>query len=125
MFFVGASWQAWGAHLLVAALAFVLLFAMYFVGAMGGGDVKLGSVVFLWAGPALALQVLVIIAWLGGIIAALGWLFDRKSLQKVTLRPWRIVSYGLSAKRGVPYGVALCAGGWYVLGQYYLALGVT
>jgi len=112
------GWPVVGWHVLTGLLAFVLLFILYVLGAMGGGDVKLGAAVYLWAGPALALPVTVIVAWLGGLLAIAGWLVDRPGLQRFTNRPWRSMSNALSARRGVPYGVALAVGGLFVLWRH-------
>lgn len=111
----GLDLQQVGSHLLVAALSFGVLFALFLLGAMGGGDVKLGTAVFLWAGPALAFPVLIIVAWTGGLVAVAGWLADRRVVRRITWRPVSCMQYALSAQRGVPYGVALAAGGLFVL----------
>jgi prepilin peptidase CpaA len=107
--------QQFGSHLLVAVLSFGVLFALFMLGAMGGGDVKLGAAVFLWAGPAQAFPVLVIVAWTGGLVAVMGWLADRQALQGLGWPPIRCLRHALSARRGVPYGVALAAGGLFIL----------
>lgn len=112
------SFSQLGMHVVVAIAAFVILLVLFIVGGMGGGDVKLGAVVFLWAGVPLGFAVLVIVALSGGVIGMLGWLADRKILQSITWQPVRVVCHGLSAKRGVPYGMALALGGMFVLGQY-------
>lgn len=111
----GLDLQQFGSHLLVAVLSFGVLFALFMLGAMGGGDVKLGAAVFLWAGPALAFPVLIIVAWTGGLVAVAGWLADREVLQGLNWPPFRCLRHALSARRGVPYGVALAAGGLFVL----------
>jgi prepilin peptidase CpaA len=87
------------------------------VGVMAGGDVKFGTAVLLWAGPALALPVVVIIAWTGGAVGVLGWLVDRRAARRwaAASRPLHRIFHALSARRGVPYGVALAAGGLYAL----------
>lgn len=121
----GPSWSARGfaLHLTVAALAFGVLFALFALGAMGGGDVKLGTAVLLWAGPGLALPVVVVVAWSGGLLAVAGWLLDRRVLRAVRWRPLRLVRHGLSARRGVPYGVAFVCGGMFILWQQYRVMG--
>lgn len=101
-------------HLLVGVLAFVVFFILFMRHAMGGGDVKLGAAVFLWAGPALALPVLLIMAVTGGIIGVVGWAVDYLPQQQ-GVGPLSCVRYGLSAQRGVPYGVGLALGGLFIL----------
>jgi len=116
------GWGAIGWHVVAGLLAFVVLFVLYVLGAMGGGDVKLGAAVYLWAGPAGAFPVTIIITWLGALLAVMGWLVDRPGLQRFTNRPWRCISNAVSAQRGVPYGLALAAGGLYVLWRHALLL---
>lgn len=123
--FLPYGWQAgfstgmWTAHLLVAGLAFLALLGLFVLGAMGGGDVKLGTAVLLWAGPLYALPVLVLIAWTGGGLALLGWLADRRWLVRRSGKWTGAMRHALSARRGVPYGVALAAGGIWLLWQYF------
>ena len=108
-------------HALVAGLGFIIMFALYAVGAMGGGDVKLGTVVCAWAGPASAMQVVSIICISGMVLALLGLLSDRlvtcRSVSGVG--PFRRIARALSAKRGVPYGIALSLGGVAALPEYW------
>lgn len=118
-----ADWQVLGWHIGVAALAFIVLFFMYLLGAMGGGDVKFGTAVLLWAGPGLALPVVTVVAWSGGVLAVVGWLLDRKAWRRLRWRPLRLARHALSPRRGVPYGVALACGGMFVLWQQYRVIG--
>lgn len=60
-----------------AALMFVVMLAFYSFGWMGGGDVKILAVAFLWAGLSGALQFAILLALFGGahsLAAKLGWL---------------------------------------------------
>lgn len=84
------GWAQFAVHALVGAATFLLLLLPFACGGFGGGDVKLATAVMLWAGALLGIG---------------GWLADRCA---VLLRRWR---EALSARRGVPYGVALVAGG--------------
>jgi prepilin peptidase CpaA len=72
----------------------ILLFAR---GWVGGGDVKLLASASVWAGPALVFDLLVIMALSGGVLAVLVMLRGRND-----------------AKRALPYGIAIAAGGVYV-----------
>ncbi|WP_323011646.1 A24 family peptidase [Castellaniella sp.] len=120
----GLSAQAIAWHLLIGLLAFVFMFALYVLGAMGGGDVKLGAVVYLWAGPDLTWPLTMIVAWGGGVLAILGWLADRRCAQRIGGRPGAGLLGAISAQKGVPYGVALAAGCLYVLWQHFKILGI-
>lgn len=97
-------------HAAVGGLAFLVMWGMFAMGWMGGGDVKLAAAVFLWAGPANALGIAAIVAICGLALAVCCLLAD--VLPRLALpRPMAAV-IGLFAKeRGVPYGIALSAGG--------------
>ncbi len=59
-----------------AALMFGVLLACYGLGGMGGGDVKILAVAFLWTGLSGALPFAILLALLSGahgIAAKLGW----------------------------------------------------
>lgn len=120
----GLSGQAIAWHLLIGLLAFVFMFALYVLGVMGGGDVKLGAVAYLWAGPGLAWPLTMIVAWIGCVLAVLGWLADRRCVQRMGGSPGACLFRAISAKKGVPYGVALAAGCLYVLWQHFKILGI-
>ncbi|OIQ90321.1 hypothetical protein GALL_277710 [mine drainage metagenome] len=103
----------WGAalgHVEVAALAFAVMLLFWRLGWIGGGDVKLTAPVFLWAGGGHALAVLFLIGLAGWAVVLLG--LAARSLLALPLPglPRRLLS-PLSLDRGVPYGIALAAGG--------------
>lgn len=108
------------AHLGVGVVAFVVLLLFFILNAMGGGDVKLGAAVFMWAGVGDWLPALLITAWLGGLIAVAGWLLDRPLIEGIRWAPVAALRCALSARRGVPYGVALVAAGLFVLWRHWL-----
>ncbi|MDX5628494.1 MULTISPECIES: prepilin peptidase [unclassified Brenneria] len=112
------SWIQFALHGLVAVVVFLLLLLPFVRGGIGGGDVKLGVAVMLWAGPQSAAAVLVAIGLVGALLGIAGWLADLladRKPQVASETPAResLPSFGhiLSARRGVPYGVALVAGG--------------
>lgn len=90
-----------------AALAVFLIFAgLFFVGAMGGGDVKMIGAVMLWVPLHLFMPTLFIMAIAGGILSAI-------MLVHIKLRP-------SDKPVEVPYGVAIAASGLWALHQHYL-----
>ncbi|KVN06989.1 peptidase A24 [Burkholderia stagnalis] len=93
-------------HVATAAAMLLLFGGMRHAGWLGGGDVKLAAAVFLWAGPALAFPVLVIVGACGTLcgIAMLAGGAWRRRAAPVRAAAGRGV-------RGVPYGVALALGG--------------
>lgn len=87
-------------------LASFLVGAFLFArGGLGGGDVKLLSVVGMWAGPHLWLPFISITALAGGVLALI-----------VVARAARTTGFRPRAWRGLtmPYGVAIACGGLYV-----------
>lgn len=96
--------------LAVGGAAFVVMTLFFALGWIGGGDVKLALPVFLWAGSENALAILVVVTACGTVLGLLGGVaayLCRFSLPVPVVRTLNIVS----ADRGVPYGVALSAGG--------------
>ncbi len=111
----------------VAGAIFVVGFIGFAFGKIGGGDVKLLAAMGLWAGPAAAIDYLVLTGLAGGALAfmyllpeiahAMTWLravAERRlpALQSVTVRTD-------VRKDGLPYGVAIAAGGLFVLWTRY------
>jgi len=101
-------WDGWA--LLAGAIAFGVTFGLYSLGVLGAGDSKLFTAVALFPGlghlPLLAFAV----ALVGGLIA----------LASLVARPTRaLVMLNLKGKgdfgRGIPYGVAIAAGGVLVM----------
>lgn len=87
-----------------AALAvFVAFAALFALGGMGGGDVKLIGALALWIDVRLLLSLLLVMSIVGGVIAA-GMLI-RKRLSKAEQNP------------EVPYGVAIAIAGLWALYQ--------
>jgi len=115
----------WLQHILVACVGFLVLLVLFAVGGMGGGDVKLGTAVLAWVGTQSLLNSLFVIGLTGLALALLGLLADRLALlssatgQGRVRSMWRSTLHALSAKRGVPYGVALAAGGLVALPAYW------
>lgn len=96
-------------HLLAAAAGFALLFPLYLLGSMGGGDVKMAAAVLLWAGPDRALPTIALIGLAGMGLAVLMLLLH----PLVARYPDAVPLSLLDKRRGVPYGVALSIGGAY------------
>ncbi|ABC38430.1 probable CpaA2 pilus assembly protein, putative [Burkholderia thailandensis E264] len=88
-------------HAAIGAIAFAFGAAMFRIGWIAGGDVKLAAVVFLWAGPAHAWPVAFAIG-VGGLAVGVVCIAARRAPRALA---W------FAPARGVPYGVALAAGG--------------
>ncbi len=91
----------------VAYLVFVVFFAMFCLGGMGGGDVKLGTATALWFSPMGSLKLVVAISIIGGVITLISW-FHHHKIRKA------------EGKTEVPYGVAIALGGLWLLAQRFL-----
>lgn len=90
----------------VALATFAVLAALFALKAMGGGDVKLLTALALWIEPSSFLQLVIVMALLGGILTILfgAWHIMRRQRDKLA----------------IPYGVAISMAGLWVLGTHYL-----
>ena len=93
-------------QLAVAAGVFMLLAAAFWIGMMGGGDVKLAAALALWFPPGATVQFLVIMSLAGGLLTV-GIMIAHR------LR-------GAVGRPEVPYGVAIAFGGLAILAQRFL-----
>ena len=85
---------------------FILFAGFFYVGAMGGGDVKLAGALALWFAPYATLVMLVITSIAGGVLTVIVLAIHRA--RKIEGRP------------EVPYGVAIAFGGLWLLAQRFL-----
>ncbi|WP_379547845.1 prepilin peptidase [Qipengyuania sp. DSG2-2] len=101
-----ALWPDVAMQVGVALLAFAILCGLFALRVMGGGDVKLLTVLALWIQPLFFLQLLVVMALAGGALCIVlgGWHMIRRQKDKLA----------------IPYGVAIAIGGWWVLGTHHL-----
>ena len=111
------SWSQLGLHVLISVLTFIITSIFFALRWMGGGDVKLWTAVMLWAGPQLALPVVIITTFAGAILGVLGWLAAWR-LRCAPHTFGRSVLRLISSDRGVPYGVALAIAGLFVIYAY-------
>lgn len=101
------------AHAGVALTAFAIGAGLFALRVMGGGDVKLIAAVGLWAGPALALPSLLMMALAGGALA-----LCMIAINAVRLR---LAVAGLATpgpmlkSLPLPYGLAIATAGLWVL----------
>lgn len=111
----------------VAALIFAVGFVGFVFGKIGGGDVKLLAATGLWAGPAAAADFLLLTGLAGGALAllyllpecahAMTWM--RSTLERKIPRLQSIAIASDVRTDGLPYGVAIAAGGVFVLCTRY------
>ncbi len=98
----------------VAAGVFVVLAATFYMGMMGGGDVKLAAALALWFKPYTTLKFLVIMSIAGGLLT-LVVLLIHKNRGKAPIE-----GDSPAAKPEVPYGVAIAIGALWILAQRFL-----
>ncbi|QVM83342.1 prepilin peptidase [Novosphingobium decolorationis] len=81
----GLGWWDVGFQLALALVTFVVTCALFVVRQMGGGDVKLLTALALWFAPAPFLQLVVLMALLGGAgsVAMAAWNLDRRPGESV------------------------------------------
>lgn len=99
-------WPDAAIRVAVAAGVFLLFAGFFYLGAMGGGDVKLAGALALWFAPMESALMLVLTSLAGGV------------LTMIVLAEWKI-----RKKQGrpeVPYGVAIAFGGLWLLAQRFL-----
>lgn len=97
---------AW--HLAAGASVFVLTFAAWSLGYIGGGDAKMLPAAALWVGFPQLVGLILIMAMAGGALALL--VINLKSLPlpvAALSHPWVV---RLQGSRHLPYGVAVAAG---------------
>lgn len=95
-----------GFTILGAAAMFLLGLALFAGGLMGGGDVKLLTVLSLWAEPSGLLMFLLVTSVAGGLLSIV-WLLPLRRLMAPVVG-W---SEGLRDNKQIPYGVAIAIGG--------------
>ena len=90
----------------IAVGVFVLLAGAFYIGMMGGGDVKLAAALALWFSPLSTLHFLVVMSLAGGVLT-LGLMAAHRMRSK-------------AGRPEIPYGVAIAFGGLVILAQRFL-----
>ena len=110
-------------HLAVGLAVFVVGYALWLGGTLGGGDAKLLGAVALWAGPEHAPSFLLVTACLGGVLALayLAFVHSKPILAYTACRlglPDRVAALALAENERaptLPYAVAIAGGGVWLL----------
>ena len=90
----------------MGVLVFLLFAGAFYINMMGGGDVKLAGALGLWFTPYETLSLIVMMSIIGGLLTLVV-----------------LAIHKLKRKEGrpeVPYGVAIAAGGMWLLAQRFL-----
>lgn len=101
-------WPGVALQLAVALGTFAVLAGLFALRAMGGGDVKLLTALALWIPPSPFLNLLILMALLGGVLTLV---FGAAHMMR--RRKGRIA---------IPYGVAISLAGLWIIGTNYLPM---
>jgi prepilin peptidase CpaA len=107
-------WPDAAIHVAVALGVFGLLAAAFYLGMMGGGDVKLAAALALWFHPFVTLKILVIMSLAGGLLTVIVLVLHKKRGKPPA------DADAPAAKPEVPYGVAIAIGALWILAQRFL-----
>lgn len=110
----GMDWTTYAMHFAAGGLVLVVTFAMFAIGAMGGGDAKLLPATAVWMGLGVPLvQYLVFASVLGGVLT-LGLILYRRSAMAVFTGNNLFLRNLADERAGIPYGIALGISGLLV-----------
>jgi prepilin peptidase CpaA len=101
-------------YLVVGCAVFALGALLFFLGAFGGGDVKMLAAVAIWAGWPMVVELLIKVAFLGGVLALVLLAFRAMSLSaRMAATPW--IARLHRRDGGIPYGIAIGTGSLLLL----------
>jgi len=110
----GLSLAAIGWHLLAGLVGLVLGFSLFALGYVGGGDAKLFAATVLWLGFKDLLPYALVASIAGGVLTLVVLGLRQCPLpQSLLRRAW--IAKLHDASSGIPYGVALAAGAFFLL----------
>ncbi|MEZ5810492.1 MAG: prepilin peptidase [Rhizobiaceae bacterium] len=118
----GMGWDTYLWHLSAGMLVLAVTFGLFAIGGMGGGDAKLLSATAVWMGMGMVLLQYVVYATLFGGALTLAILIYRNSPLSVYTGHMMFLRHFANEKAGVPYGVALAAGGMIAFPSTELAM---
>ena len=124
----GLPLEMLGGHVLLGLATFVVAFALFAFGIVGGGDAKMIPAVMLWIGPSASFQFLLAMMLVGGLCALV--IVSVRNTVPAVLVPGPIRA-PFEEKAGVPYGVAIAAGVFFaspaspILTQTLNYIGIT
>ena len=112
---VGAPLTGIGMHLLFGFAVLTLGFFLFQVNIIGGGDAKLLAAVGVWTGFSALMPFLFWTVASGGVLA-LVLLAARQFMPQTASYP-AFVTHLLKKQNGIPYGIAIMAGGLMAIPQ--------
>jgi len=128
--FVAPGWAGLKGGLVGVLVAGGIFLILFFVGAMGGGDLKLMASVGAWVGSGHVMTILLASAFAGGFLALVHVAFGRQGRQTLWnllelirfrltsgLQPHPRLNVRESSAERVPYGVAIAIATLYCAGN--------
>jgi prepilin peptidase CpaA len=112
--FLGMDIVTLGWHLAAGMLVLAVTFGLFAMGWFGGGDAKLAAGTALWLGFDLLLPWLLITSLFGGALTIIILLVRQMPLPGMLARQEWVLRLH-APETGVPYGIAIAAGGLWVL----------
>jgi prepilin peptidase CpaA len=109
-FFAGIEPVILGGHLMTGMIAFIVCFALFSFGVVGGGDAKMIPAVMLWMGTEASLPFVYFTALAGGGCALLILVISKFVPIAILPGALRAPFEAKNGKPYVPYGVAIAAG---------------
>ena len=100
----------------VALAVFAVLALTFYLGMMGGGDVKLAAALALWFSPLSTVKFLVIMSLAGGLLTVVVLILHRRKVRRDSVDG----TEKEKQKPEVPYGVAIAIGALWILAQRFL-----
>lgn len=120
-FNAGFGWAEAGIHVGVGVAALIVGAALFATGTVGGGDAKLFAAVSLYIGAGWFATFIFFVALAGGVVALVVLAIRYAAAFGIVARlSW--LQHLLTGK-GIPYGVAIAAGGLFILPGTHLFLG--
>lgn len=110
----GLNWTEAGIHIAVGFAALLAGIGLFAAGLIGGGDAKLFAAVALYVGAAGFAPYVFAVALAGGALAAL-LLLARQAALFVDVERLKSLKHLVMSGAGIPYGIAIAAGGLIVL----------
>lgn len=115
--FTDMAWPDIGMHLAAGMTVLAMTFVLFAIGGMGGGDAKLMAATAVWFGFSIGLvNYFLTAALLGGALTILLVVFRNSPLSMLAANNI-LLRHFADQKAGIPYGIALGAGGLLCYGE--------
>jgi prepilin peptidase CpaA len=109
--FTGFGVTMIGLHLAAGLIVFAVCFTLFAMNIMGGGDAKLLTATAVWFGFNTSLiEFLIYVSFLGGLLTIM--ILMLRSREDTILAAGIPVPHLLFTAKKIPYGIAICVGGF-------------